>query len=128
MLIALVLISISSHAQNKPFPKTAFAGKWEYQQAHHNLVLIIKFEKGKDYATFIDIGTGEAPSIQFKAQMQGDKLVINPQTHQNDFYIQLSIKNNKLIFKTQIAIWGADGDPLPPKKDGYLTRVYRKVK
>lgn len=122
------MFAILGKAQNKTFPKTAFAGKWEYQQAHHNLLLIINFEKGKDYVTFIDVGTGEAPSIQFKAQMIGDKLIINPQTHVNDFYIQLSVKNNKLIFKTQIAIWGADGNPLPPTKDGYLTRIYKRVK
>ncbi|RZL46531.1 MAG: hypothetical protein EOO93_25860 [Pedobacter sp.] len=128
ILSVFLICAILGKAQNKAFPKTAFAGKWEYQQTHHNLLLIIKFEKGKDYATFIDVGTGEAPSIQFNAQMQGDKLVIYPQTHVNDFYIQLAVKNNKLIFKTQIAIWGADGNPLPPKKEGYLTRIYKRVK
>jgi len=122
------MCAILGKAQKIAFPKTAFAGKWEYHQTHHNLLLIIKFEKGKDYATFIDVGTGEAPSIQFKAQMIGDKLVINPQAHVNDFYIQLCVKNNKLIFKTQIAIWGADGNPLPPKKEGYLKRIYKRVK
>lgn len=126
-LIALVLISISSQAQTRPFPKTAFTGKWEYEQSHNNLLLIIKFEKGKDYATIVDVGTGEAPSFQLKAQMQGDKLIINPQTHINDLYIQLSVKNNKLIFKSQIAIWGRDGKPLPATKNGYMTRIYKRV-
>lgn len=115
-------------AQNQPFSKKAFTGTWEHEQSHNNLVLIIKFEKGKDYATITDVGTGEAPSIQLKAQMQGDKLIINPQTHVNDLYIQLSVKNNKLIFKCQIAIWGADGNPLPDNQNRYLTKVYKKVK
>ena len=128
VFVLLMLISTWSQAQTKPFPKTAFAGRWEYAQKHNNLVLLIKFEKGKNYATVVDVGTGEAPSIQFKAQMQGDQLVINPQTHLNDFYIQLNVKNNKLLFKTQIAIWGRDGKPLPPKKDGYTVRIYKKVK
>ncbi len=40
----------------------------------------------------------------------------------------MSVKNNRLIFKTQIAIWDEKGNALPPTKDGYITRVYRKVK
>jgi len=128
ILILLLTIAFNNSAQTKAFPKAAFAGKWEHQQSHNNLILIIKFEEGKDYATFIDVGTGEAPSILFKAQMNGDKLIINPQTHHNDLYIQISVKNKKLIFKTQIAIWGADGNPLPPKKDGYLSRIYKRIK
>ncbi|WP_162796239.1 hypothetical protein [Pedobacter namyangjuensis] len=115
-------------AQNQPFPKKAFAGTWEHEQSHHNLVLIIKFEKGKNYATVVDVGTGEAPAFQLKAQMQGNELLINPETHVNDLYIRLSVKNNKLLFKTQIAIWGRNGKPLPPKKDGYTVRIYKKVK
>lgn len=127
-LIVFLMCASLGMAQNKPFPKKAFAGAWEHEQSHNNLVLIIKFEKGKDYATFIDVGTGEAPSVQFNAQMQGDKLLINPQTHVNDFYIQLAVKNNKLIFKTQIAIWDRSGNPLPADENRYLTRIYKRVK
>jgi len=128
LLSVFLICSIWSQAQTKPFPKTAFAGKWEHQQSHNNLVLIIKFEKGKDYATIVDVGTGEAPSFQLKAQMQGDKLIINPQTHINDLYIEMTVKDNKLIFKNQIAIWGKDGKALPPTKNGYMTRVYKKAR
>lgn len=109
------------------FPKAAFAGKWEYPQQHNSLVLVIKFEQGNDYATIIDIGTGEAPPYQLKARMLNDKLVIFPQTHVNDLYIEMTVKNNKLFFKSQIAIWDKDGNSLPPKINGFSTRIYQRV-
>ncbi|WP_316809504.1 hypothetical protein [Pedobacter agri] len=128
MLSFFLVLSISSKAQKKPFPKSAFAGKWEYEQTHHNLLIVIEFEKGKDYATVTDIGTGEAPPFKLKAQMQGDKLVIYPQTHQNDFYFQLYIKDKTLIFQSQIAIWDRNGNPRPADKNRFLNRVYHRVK
>lgn len=128
IVIAFLMVSFSSYARTKAFPKKAFTGRWEYKQIHSNLVLVIKFEKGKNYATIVNVGTGEAPSFQLKAQMQGDKLIINPQTHENDLYIQMSVKNNRLIFKSQIAIWDENGNALPAKKNGYMTTIYRKLK
>jgi hypothetical protein len=109
------------------FPKAAFAGKWEYPQQHNSLVLVIKFEQGKDYATIIDVGTGEAPPFQLKAKMLNDRLVIFPQTHVNDLHIEMTVKNNKLFFKSQIAILDKDGNSLPPKINGFSTRIYQRV-
>lgn len=128
ILIVFLMCASLGRAQNQPFPKKAFAGTWEHEQSHHNLVLIIKFEKGKNYVTVVDVGTGEAPSFKLTAQMQGNELLINPQTHVNDLYIRLSVKNNKLLSKTQIAIWDRSGNPLPADKNRYQTSVYRRVK
>lgn len=113
--------------KDNAFPKASFAGKWEHQQLHNNLVLLIEFEKGKDYATITDVGTGEAPPFQLKAKMLANKLVIFPQTHVNDLYIELSVKEKQLIFKYQIAICDKDGKALLPKKDSFATQIYKRV-
>lgn len=132
LLICLPFVACSQTSStatttNNAFPKAAFAGKWEHLQKHNNLVLLIKFEKGKDDVTIIDVGTGEAPSFRLKAKMLNDKLVIFPQTHVNDLYIEMTVKNKQLIFKYQIAIWDENGKALPPNKDKFLTRIYKKV-
>lgn len=128
-LFAAIILLLGWHCttKNNAFPKASFAGKWEYPQEHNNLALLIKFEQGNDYATIIDIGTGEAPPYQLKARMLNDKLVIFPQTHVNDLYIEMTVKENKLFFKEQIAIWDENGKALPPNNERFLTRIYQRV-
>ena len=126
--IALLLLSVICNAQNQNFPKAAFIGKWERAQRFQNLVLEITFEKNNEYATVKDIGTGEAPPIILHAEMQGNKLIIPPQTHKNDNHIELEIKNKKLVFSYQLVVWDKNGKPLPVNKNGFTKKIYKKKK
>ena len=127
-VVLFLLLSSGCSAQSENFPKDAFAGKWVRAQQFNDLILKIKFENGKDCATVIDIGTGEAPPIIFHAKLEDNKLIISPQTHVNDNHIELEIKNKKLIFKYQLVIWDRNGVPSPVNKNRFLSTVYKKAK
>ncbi|HEX8576420.1 MAG TPA: hypothetical protein VF677_09010 [Flavobacterium sp.] len=125
-IIILLLVPVVCIAQNENFPKASFTGKWERVQRFHNLSLEIKFEKGKDYATVVDVGTGEAPPIILHAKMQGNKLIILPQ--QVNDHIEMEIKNRKLIFSYQPVVWDKYEKPLLVGKNGFIKKVYKRVK
>ena len=91
------------------------------------MVLEIIIKKNKEYATITDIGTGEAPPIILHAEMQGNKLIIPPQTHKNDNHIELEIKNKKLVFSYQLVVWDKNGKPLPVNKNGFTKKIYKKI-
>jgi len=127
-LIALLFISTICKAQNGNFPKASFAGKWERVQRFNNLVLEIKFEKDEDNATVIDIGTGEAPSIIFKASVKENKLVILPIHHQNDFYIEMEVIKGKLHFRQTLIIWDENGN-FKIMENGLKTeKIYKRMR
>jgi hypothetical protein len=118
-----------SFGQSNPIPqniKTQFEGKWIIVKRYYTNTVEIKFEKNKDYATFIDIGTGEAPPHILKAFFQENKLVIPAQTHKND-YVEMTIKNGKLLFKTSPTIEKADGTFQKPDEKHLLSKVFTKV-
>ena len=118
-----------SFGQNHPIPeniKTLFEGKWIVVRKYYTNTVEIKFEKSKDYATFIDIGTGEAPPIILHASFDGSKLVIPAQTHKND-YVEMMIKNGKLIFKTTPTIEDEDGIIQKPNEKYLISKVFTKV-
>ncbi|WP_289663821.1 hypothetical protein [Flavobacterium panacagri] len=128
--IFLLLCSIGfSFGQTKPIPeniKTLFEGKWIIVTKYQTNTVEIKFEKGKDYATFIDIGTGEAPPIILHASFDGNKLVIPAETHKND-YVEMMIKNGRLVFKTIPTIQKEDGTFEKPDEKHLLSTVFTKV-
>ncbi len=115
-------------AQNQNFPKTSFVGKWERVQRFHNLVLEIKFEKDKDYATVTDIGTGEAPAIIFEAIVKENKLVIIPIHHQNDFYIEMEVIKGKLYFRQKLIIWDENGNFKVTKESLTTEKIYKRIR
>ena len=106
--------------------KKKYEGKWSVNSKYQTNTIEIKFEKGKNYATVIDIGSGEAPPIVMRAFQKNSILTIQPALHRND-YCELEIKNGKLIFRTQPTIWTADGKPEPPGKF-FGKKVFAKVK
>ncbi|AWK03531.1 hypothetical protein HYN56_04555 [Flavobacterium crocinum] len=118
-----------SFAQTHSIPeniKTLFEGKWIIVRKYYTNTVEIKFEKDKDYATFIDIGTGEAPPHILKAYLQENKLVIPAKTHEND-YVEMTVKNGKLIFKTCPTIEKEDGTFQKPDEKHLLSKVFTKV-
>lgn len=124
LAILLFVCSIGfSFAQTNKIPantKTLFQGKWIKETKYYTNTLEIKFEKDKDYATFIDIGTGEAPPLILKAYLQGDKLIIPAKPHTND-YAEMTIKNNSLVFFTTSIVEKTNNT-------NYRTLIFKRVK
>jgi len=84
--------------------KTQFAGTWQKETEFQTNTIEIQFEAGKNYATVIDIGSGEAPPIKLQALPKDNKLFINAEEE----HIQLEVKNNQLIFRIQPTTWNKD--------------------
>jgi len=104
-----------------------FAGTWQLETAFQSNTIEIHFEPEKDYATVIDIGSGEAPPVKLNAVKKDNILIIKPFQEHND-YCELEVKNSKLIFRTQPALWNEDGTAEPPRKDRFLETIFEKVK
>lgn len=125
----LIACFISSTGQNTLIDeifKKQFHGKWSADTKYQTNTIEIKFEAGKNYATVIDIGSGEAPPMRLQAFRQHNKLIINPIVHRSD-YCELAVKNGKLIFKTYPTIWDSNNKPKPPGKN-FVTTVFSKSK
>lgn len=78
LAIIIVLLSniiVFAQALVSPQIKADFEGTWIYKRKHYSSTVILKFEKGKDYANFIDVGTGEAPGEHFRAQIKNNNLL-----------------------------------------------------
>ncbi|MFC7345720.1 hypothetical protein ACFQO9_03175 [Chryseobacterium zhengzhouense] len=76
--------------------KKEFEGVWQKETEYQTNTIKIEFESGKNYATVIDIGSGEAPPLKFKAFQRGNMLLIPPEGIDN--YCELRVKNDQLIF------------------------------
>lgn len=80
LLFTLFLLSAGfSFAQTTTIPeniKSAFEGTWQYTTKYQSNTVVIKFEPGKSYALFTDIGSGEAPARNFQATVKDKVLVI----------------------------------------------------
>lgn len=107
--------------------KTSFTGTWVYEDKFYTNTIIIMFEKGKDYATFKDIGTGEAPTETFRAKLKGNLLVVAAQREKND-EIEMEIVKGKLHLRTRPAIWGRDGTILNNKSNHWAKRIFKREK
>lgn len=130
LLCIFFFVTTSSFAQKDTLPgpiKALFEGKWVIQHKYYTNTIEIRFEPGKDYATFIDIGTGEAPPVALQAYVQGNMPVIPARDHVND-YIEMEIEKGQLIFRTQPTIQEEDGTVLKPGKEYLLCKKFRKVK
>lgn len=107
--------------------KSAFKGTWTYEQHSHINTIVIKFEKGKNYATFLDIGTGEAPTETFQASIKKNLLIIPAQHHKNDVNIEMEVIKGKLHFREQLVIWDAKGNPIATKTNLHTELVFKRV-
>lgn len=99
--------------------KNQFAGTWQKETEFQTNTIEIQFEPGKNYATVIDIGSGEAPPRKLQALPKDNKLFINTE----DEHIQLEVKENQLIFRIQPTTWNKDGTVEKP-----VENIFKKVK
>lgn len=76
--------------------KKEFEGTWQKETEYQTKTIKIQFESGKNYATVIDIGSGEAPPLKLKAYQIDDILLIPPQGISDNY--ELRVKNGQLIF------------------------------
>lgn len=129
LLTFLFAITSFCHAQTiSQGIKSAFAGTWEYEQNGHTNTIVLKFEKGKNYATFLDIGTGEAPTETFRASVKNNLLIIPAQHHRNDTNIEMEVIKGKLHLRQQLVIWDAKGNAIPTKSNFKTERIFKRIK
>ncbi|MCZ4245134.1 hypothetical protein [Pedobacter punctiformis] len=130
IIFVLFFNSLFVLAQRDELPQNLrkiYEGQWIIRRKHYINTIEIKFEKGKNYATLIDIGTGEAPPIELQANIKNNILIIPARLHKND-YIEMEVKNQKLIFRTQPAIWSGAGKSLPPDRKNLIITTFKRVK
>jgi len=128
-LTLFVAFTSVSSAQTIPENiKSKFKGTWTYQQYGHTNTVVIKFEKGSNYATFSDIGSGEAPTETFQARVKNNLLIIPAQQHRNDVNIEMEVIKGKLHFREQLVIWDAKGNAVVPKRGLKIEKVFKRIK
>jgi len=76
--------------------KKEFEGVWQKETEYQTNTIKIQFESGKNYATVIDIGSGEAPPLKLKAFQRGNMLLIPPEGTSNN--CELRVIKGQLIF------------------------------
>lgn len=111
-LILLFMLTGIFHAQTHTIPqsiKDAFKGYWVYKAQYFTNSVAIDFEPGKNFATFKDIGTGEAPPRTLQAMVKGNLLIIPAKQHQND-YTELEIIKGKLHLRAKETAWDNKGN------------------
>ncbi len=129
LLFTLFLLSAGfSFAQTTTIPeniKSAFEGTWQYTTKYQSNTVVIKFEPGKNYALFTDIGSGEAPARNFQATVKDKLLVIPGQPGQND-YIEMEVLNGKLQLSTQLVSQDEKGNI---QRTGSIEkRIFKRIK
>ncbi|GJN60990.1 DUF6705 family protein [Elizabethkingia anophelis] len=129
-IVIMLLSNIIVFSQNLVSPqiKADFEGTWIYKKKHYSSTIIIKFEKAKDYANFIDVGTGEAPEEHFRAQIMNNKLVIPPYYHRNDSKIEMEVIKGKLYFRQQLVLWDKNNNPVEIKDAPVVVKIFQRVK
>lgn len=131
LAIIIVLLSniiVFAQALVSPQIKADFEGTWIYKRKHYSSTVILKFEKGKDYANFIDVGTGEAPEEHFRAQIKNNKLVIPPYYHRNDYNIEMEVIKGKLYFRQQLVLWDKNNNPVKIEDAPVIVKIFKRVK
>ncbi|MDQ8748551.1 DUF6705 family protein [Elizabethkingia miricola] len=128
-VIIVLLSNITVFAQTLVSPqiKADFEGTWVYKRKHYSSTIILKFEKGKDYANFIDVGTGEAPEERFRAQIKNGKLVIPPYYHRNDSKIEMEVIKSKLYFRQQLVLWDKNNNPVEIENAPVIVKIFKRV-
>ena len=131
LAIIIVLLSniiVFAQALVSPQIKADFEGTWIYKRKHYSSTVILKFEKGKDYANIIDVGTGEAPEEHFRAQIKNNKLVIPPYYHRNDYNIEMEVIKGKLYFRQQLVLWDKNNNPVHIENAPVIVKIFKRVK
>lgn len=129
-IITALLGNIIVFAQTLVSPqiKADFEGTWVYKRKHYSSTIILKFEKGKDYANFIDVGTGEAPEEHFRALIKNNRLVIPPYYHRNDSKIEMEVIKGKLYFRQQLVFWDKNNNPVEIGDAPVIVKIFKRVK
>lgn len=128
-VIFLIVFVSTSNAQTIPENiKSKFKGTWTNEQYGHTNTIVIKFEKGKNYATFLDIGTGESPTETFQARVKKNFLFIPAKHHRNDVNIEMEVIKGKLHFREQLVIWDAKGNAVVTKNDLKTVRIFDRIR
>lgn len=128
-IILMILCAQSVFAQTANIPvsvKSLFEGVWQHKNKLQTNRLKIKFEPGKDYALFTDIGAGIAPSKTFHVHLKGNLLVLAPVRNQNDS-IEIEIIKGKLFLRTIPVEWDADGKLIKADTTRQESRIFRRL-
>ncbi|REC63971.1 hypothetical protein DRF65_04540 [Chryseobacterium pennae] len=96
-----------------------------YKTEYFTNSIDIRFEKGKNFATFTDIGTGEAPPKTLKATVKGNLLIIPAQQHQND-YVEAEVIKGKLYLRTRQVLWDKQGNTTG-NKGSSDQRIFKRI-
>lgn len=126
----MVLISTFAVAQTDRMPlavRKAFEGTWQYNQKYGTNTVRIRFEEGKDYALFTDIGNGMAPARTLRAIPKGELLVIPAKQHEND-YVELQVIKGKLHLKVRQVDWDENGKEIKASNHSTEHQVFKRVK
>lgn len=110
--IIFILFIGRSGAQTTEIPdriKSTFTGTWAYETRFQTNTVVIWFEPGKDYASFKDIGSGEAPPRTFRAQLKGKVLFIPAKQGLND-ELEMEVIKGKLNLRSRLITWDAAGN------------------
>jgi len=125
LLIIFILFIGRSEAQTMKIPdriKSAFAGTWVYKIKFQTNTVVIWFEPGKEYASFKDIGSGEAPPRTFRAQLKGKVLFIPAKQGLND-ELEMEVVKGKLNLRVKPIIWDEAGNMV--KTGTVETRIFK---
>ena len=129
-LILLFLLTGIFHAQIHTIPqstKDIFQGYWVYKSRYFTNAVAIDFEQGKNFATFRDIGTGEAPPKTLQATVKGKLLIIPAQQHEND-YIELEVIRGKLHLRVKQVTWDNQGNMINNNSKPEEKTVFKRIK
>ncbi|WP_223578178.1 hypothetical protein [Sphingobacterium sp. GVS05A] len=127
LLIIFILFIGRSGAQTTEIPdrmKSAFTGKWEYKTRFQTNTVVIWFEPGKEYASFKDIGSGEAPPRTFRPQLKGNVLFIPAKQGLND-ELEMEVVKGKLNLRVKPIIWDETGNIV--KTGTVETRIFKRT-
>ncbi|WP_343561758.1 hypothetical protein [Sphingobacterium sp.] len=127
LFIIFLLFIGRSEAQVQEIPdriKSTFTGTWGYKTRFQTNTVVIWFEPGKDYASFKDIGSGEAPPRTFQAQVKGMVLFIPAKQGIND-EIELEVVKGKLNLRARYITWDNDGNIL--QKGNVETTFFKRI-
>lgn len=127
VLLLIAKLTFAQHEKTYAHLKSTFEGVWRDKTMHYTNTVKIKFEPGKDFATFTDIGSGVAPAKTFRASINGNLLVIQAVWEQND-YTEIEVIKGKLHLRTSKVTWDEKGNILKTaNKSSAENRVFKRV-
>lgn len=130
VLILIMLTAKVAVAQSGQIPakiRSAFEGTWQHKTKHYSNTVKIQFKPGKDYALFIDIGTGVAPSRTFKVHFKENWLFLPAVKNQNDA-IEMEVIKGKLHLRSIPVQWDENGNKISSDQERPEQKVFRRIK